>query len=155
MRRLSLFAFAAATLLGATATAASAGGGAPFVSTQTIAGTAVNFFSGPCPGTDGVVTTVFHDVFHITIFADGHGTIVTNQEGSFSFVPTDPLAPTSSGRYRNGFSNTFENNSGTFTTVFLAVGRDTNGAPVKFKVSTHFTFANGEVRVDNTTVACG
>lgn len=155
MRRFSLFAFAAATFLLVTPTAALAGGGAPFVSTQTTKGSAVIPFSGPCAGLDGVVTTVFTDVFHITAFADGHSTIVANQEGSFYFVPTDPLAPTSSGHYRNGFSDTFENNSGTHTSVFLAVGRDTNGAQVKFKVSTHFTFANGEVRVDNTTISCG
>lgn len=155
MRRFSLFGFAAATFLLVTPTAALAGGGPPVVSTQTTTASNVIPFTGPCGGDPSMVTVTFHDVYHVTAFADGHVTIVGNQEGSFYNVPGDTLAPTSSGNYRNGFSYTLHTNSETFTSVFLAVGWDTNGAQVKFKVSIHYTFANGAVRVDNTTVSCG
>lgn len=103
-----------------------------------------------------MVTVVDRNVFHITLFADGSVTILDNDQGSFYFVPNDQSAPTSSGHYRNGFSDTFRTNfDEAFTATFLAVGRDANGAQLKFKVTSHYTFANGEVRVDKTTVSCG
>jgi hypothetical protein len=77
-----------------------------------------------------------------------------NQAGKFEFEPFDPAEPSSSGRYRTGFSSTFTQNSGTDTSVFNVVGRDENGEQVRFQVRSHITFANGEVRVDNMAVNC-
>lgn len=96
----------------------------------------------------------FQDKFHVTQFADGHAVVSGNQTGSFEFEPTDPAQPNSSGRYRNGFSNVFTQNSEVFTSVFTVVGRNENGEQVRFQVREHVTIANGEVRVSNFTVSC-
>ena len=64
------------------------------------------------------------------------------------------IEPSSSGRYRNGFTSTFTQNSGTDTSVFNVVGRTEDGAQVRFQVRSHVTVAGGEVRVDNVTVSC-
>ena len=135
--------------------AAFAHGGPPVdVFTETVDGSDALPFQGPCGGGPGTVTVEFHDKFHVTAFADGHVVLSANQVGTFAFEPSDPNEPSSSGRYRNGFTSTFTQNSGTDTSVFNVVGRDENGDPVRFQLRTHFTFANGEVRVDDVTVSC-
>ncbi len=111
-------------------------------------------FAGPCGGGPGTATVEFNDKFHVTAFDDGDAVVSANQAGTFEFDPDDPAAPSSSGRYRNGFSDTFTQNATTNTSVFSVVGRDEDGAQVRFQVRTHFTFANGELRVDNFTVSC-
>jgi hypothetical protein len=124
------------------------------VFTDTVIGSDFLLFVGPCAGGPGMVSVEFHDKFHVTAFADGHVVLSGNQVGTFEFEPFDPAEPSSSGRYRNGFTSTFMQTAGTDTSVFNVVGRDENGEQVRFQVRSHFTFANGEVRVDNITVSC-
>jgi hypothetical protein len=100
------------------------------------------------------VTVEFHDKFHVTAFADGHAVVSANQTGTFAFEPANPNEPSSSGHYRNGFSSTVTQNAVTDTSVFNVIGRDENGQKLRFQVRTHFTIANGEVRVNNVTVSC-
>jgi hypothetical protein len=101
-----------------------------------------------------MVSIEFHDKFHVTAFADGHVVVSANQVGTFEFEPSDPDQPSISGHYRNGFTSTFAQNSGVDTSVFNVVGRDENGERVRFQVRTHFTFANGEVKVEKFYVNC-
>ena len=155
MRKILLFGVTAATLAMAVPGTALAHGGRPVdVFTDTVSGSDVQPFAGPCGGGPGTVSIEFHDTFHVTAFADGHVVLSANQTGSFEFEPADPTEPSSSGRYRNGFTSTFTQNSGTDTSVFNVVGRNENGDHVRFQVRSHFTFANGEVRVDDFTVSC-
>lgn len=155
MKKSPFLGVAAAILSVAIPGAALAHGGPPVaVFTEVVRGSDVVLFAGPCGGGPGTVAVEFHDKFHVTEFADGHLVISANQVGTFEFEPTDPNEPSSSGRYRNGFTSTFMHNSSTSTSVFNVVGRDENGEQVRFQVRSHFTFANGEVRVDNFTVTC-
>ena len=155
MRKLLLFGVTAVAASMAVPGAAFAHGGPPVdVFTDTVKGSDVLPFAGPCGGGEGTVSVEFHDKFHVTAFADGHVVVSANQVGTFEFEPFDPTQPSSSGRYRNGFTSTFSQNSGTDTSVFNVVGRDENGEKLRFQVRSHFTFANGEVRVDNFTVTC-
>ena len=155
MRKLLLFGVAAVTYAMVVPGAALAHGGPPVdVFTDTVSGSDVLPFIGPCGGGPGTVSIEFHDTFHVTAFADGHVVLSANQAGSFEFTPSDPTGPSSSGRYRNGFTSTFMQSSGTDTSVFNVAGRDENGEHVRFQVRSHVTFANGEVRVDNVTVSC-
>ena len=155
MSKLTLFGATVATVGMAIPGTALAHNGPPVdVFTDTVKGSDVLPFAGPCGGGPGTVSVEFHDTFHVTAFADGHVVLSANQTGTFEFEPLDPAEPSSSGRYRNGFSNTFAQNSGTNTSIFNVVGRDEIGQQVRFQVRSHFTFANGEVRVDNLTVNC-
>ncbi|HUF98156.1 MAG TPA: hypothetical protein VMM60_08495 [Ilumatobacter sp.] len=155
MKKILLLGVAAAILAVTVPGAALAHGGPPVaVFTEVVRGSDVLPFAGPCGGGPGTVAIEFRDKFHVTEFADGHVVISSNQVGTFEFEPTDPNEPSSSGRYRTGFTSTFMQNSATGTSVFNVVGRDENGEQVRFQVRSHFTFANGEVRVDNFTVAC-
>ncbi|HZI45824.1 MAG TPA: hypothetical protein VFD53_11415, partial [Ilumatobacter sp.] len=61
---------------------------------------------------------------------------------------------TSTGRYRTGSTTRFTQNTGSDTSVFTVVGRTSDGERVRFQVRSHFTFANGELRVDHSTVSC-
>jgi hypothetical protein len=136
---------------------ASAHGGRPVdVFTATATGTASVPFQGACPGsTPGIVTVDFHDMFHVTAFADGHVAIAANQAGAFSFQPFDPAQPTSSGHYRNGNVNVETQNGGVFHSVFAATGKFESGDHLRFLIHQTFVFADGEVRVDNFEVLCG
>ena len=155
MRRFLLFGVAAGMVAVSVPTAAFAHGGPPVdVFTDTVRASDVVPFAGPCGGGSGTVSIQFHDTFHVTAFADGHVSVSANQVGTFEFEPSDPTEPSSSGRYRNGFHDTFAKNSGNSTSVFVVVGRDENGERLRFQVRSHFTFANGEVRVDHFTVRC-
>ena len=155
MRKLLLFGVTAGTVAMAVPGAALAHGGPPVdVFTDTVSGSDVVSFTGPCGGGPATVSIEFHDTFHVTAFADGHVVLSGNQAGTFESEPLDPTVPSSSGRYRNGFTSTFTQNAGTDTSVFNVVGRNENGEQVRFQVRSHFTFANGEVRVDNVTVSC-
>lgn len=155
MRTRILFGVTFATVAMAIPGAALAHKGPPdVVFTDTVRGSDVIPFEGPCGGGPGTATIEFHDKFHVTQFADGHGVVSGNQTGTFEFDPADPAQPSSSGRYRNGFSNTFTQNSEVFTSIFTVVGRDENGEQVRFQVREHFTIANGEVRVSNLTISC-
>ena len=155
MRTLTLFGATVAAVAIALPGAALAHKGPPIdVFTETVTGSDVLLFAGPCGGGPGMVSVEFHDKFHVTAFADGHVVLSANQVGTFEFEPFDPAQPSSSGRYRNGFTSTFTQNSGTDTSVFNVVGRDENGEQVRFQVRSHITFANGEVRVDNMAVNC-
>jgi hypothetical protein len=103
MKKLILAATLALTALAIPA-AASAHNGPPVdVFTDTVTGSAVVPFQGPCGGAPGSVAVEFHDVFHVTAFADGHLNVVGNQTGTFEFEPNDPNEPSSSGRYRQAF----------------------------------------------------
>ena len=93
-------------------------------------------------------------MFHVTELADGTVHIIGNQNGTFAFDPDDMSAPSSSGHYRNGFSFSGTDNSASDTSVFNIVGRDENGDQLKVQVRSHFTYANGEVRVANFEVRC-
>jgi hypothetical protein len=147
---------ALATIVLAVPTAASAGSGPPVDNfTDVVVGSDVIPFQGPCGGGPGTVAIAFHDVFHVTAFANGNVVIHANQAGTFEFVPDDPNELASSGRYRNGFTTRFTTNSESDTTVFTVVGRDSNGDQLRFQVRSHFTFANGELRVDHSSVSCG
>ena len=156
MRKLLLFGVTAGAIAMAVPGAALAHGGPPVdVFTDTVKGSDTLLFAGPCGAAGpGMVSVEFHDKFHVTAFADGHVVLSGNQVGTFEFEPFDPNEPSSSGHYRNGFTSTFAQNAGTDTSVFNVVGRDENGERVHFQVRSHFTFANGEVRVDNFTVSC-
>jgi hypothetical protein len=130
-------------------------GGPPVdVFTTSNKGSATVPFEGPCGGGPGVVTVEFQDTFHVTQFADGHSVVSGMQAGSFAFDPDDPAVASSSGRYRTGFANTLTQNSASSTSVFTAVGKDTNGDQIHFQVRSHFTFANGELRSESFTVSC-
>ena len=156
MKKLLLFGVTAGAVAMAVPGAALAHGGPPIdVFTETVRGSDVLPFAGPC-GTagPGTVSVEFHDNFHVTAFADGHVVLSGNQVGTFEFEPSDPTEPSSSGRYRNGFTSTFAQNSWTNTSVFNVVGRDENGEQVRFQVRSHVTVANGEIRVDNVAVSC-
>jgi hypothetical protein len=155
MRRLLLCGVAAGLSALAVPSAALAHGERPIdVFTETIRGSDVVPFNGPCSGATGTVSVDFHDTFHVTAFADGHVVITANQTGTFDFEPTDPNEPSSSGRYRTGFTSTFTPHASTNTSVFVVVGRDENGARLRFQVLSHVTFANGEVTVDFVEVRC-
>ena len=135
--------------------AALAHGGPPVeVTTEVVKASGVVPFASPCGGVPGTVAIDFTDTFHVTAFADGHIAIKAVQTGTFDFTPADPTAVGSSGRYRNGFSDTFTTNTFSSTSVFTVVGRFDDGAQLRFQVRSHFTFANGDVRVDHVTVSC-
>ena len=155
MRKLMLVGVALSTMTLAIPATAAAGGGPPVdTHTEVVDGTDVMPFTGPCDGGPGVVTTVFHDVFHVTAFANGNILLHGNQTGTFQFDPDDPDQPTVSGHYRTGSTTSFTKNTGSDTSVFTVVGRNSEGARVRFQVRSHFTFANGEVRVDHSQVSC-
>jgi hypothetical protein len=155
MRKLAIVGVALSTITLAIPSAASAGAGPPVDRfTEVVAGTDVIAFASPCGGGPGTASLVFHDVFHVTAFADGNIVLHGNQSGTFSFVPDDPDAPSSSGRYRNGFTARLTANTETDTSVFTVVGRDSEGQHLRFQVRSHFTFANGELRVDHSAVSC-
>jgi hypothetical protein len=153
MRKLSLACVAAVAAM-AIPSAASAADGPPVVFTSAVVGSATVPFAGPCGG-PGTVTIEFHDMFHITEFADGTGHVSGNQNGTFAFVPDDPSAPSSTGHYRNGFSSSITQNSASDTSVFNINGKLDNGDHLRVQIRSHFTFANGEVRVGNFSVSCG
>lgn len=155
MRKWVLFGASVATIAIALPGPALAHDGPPVnIFTDTVQGIDVIPFAGPCGGGLGTATIEFHDKFHVTQFDDGHVSVSANQAGTFEFAPDDPAAPSSSGRYRNGFSDTLSQNSMTSTSVFSVVGQDENGDKVRFQVRSHITVANGEVRVDHFTVSC-
>jgi hypothetical protein len=155
MRKLLLFGVTAGTVAMALPGSAFAHDGPPVdVFTDTVSATDVLEFTGPCGGGPAMVSIEFHDTFHVTAFADGDAVVTANQTGAFESDPLDPTVPSSSGRYRNGSTSTFTQNAGTETSVFNVVGRNEDGEQVRFQVRSHFTFANGEVRVDNVTVSC-
>ena len=155
MRTRMLFVATVATTAMAIPGAALAHDGPPVdVFTETVNGSDVIPFTGPCGGGPATASIEFHDKFHVTAFDDGHVVVSGNQAGTFESDPLDPAVPSSSGRYRNGFTNTFTQNAETDTSVFNVVGRNENGAQVRFQVRSHVTFANGELRVDNFTVSC-
>lgn len=136
---------------------ASAHGGPPVdVFTDTVTGTAVLPFQGPCGGGAGLVTVEFHDTFHFTGFGpeDGHYAVTGNQVGTFSFEPADPSEPGSTGRYRDGFHDRSVQNGAGFTRVFNVAGRDDNGDHFRFQIRENYVFANGEMRVENFDVSC-
>ena len=138
------------------ATASAHEGPPPDVFTDTVTGTVVVPFQGPCGGGAGLATLEFHDTFHVTGFGpeDGHYAVTGNQVGSFSFEPFDPNEPSSTGRYRDGFHDRSVQNGAGFTSVLTVVGRDENGDHFRFQVKEQFVFANGEVRVANFDVSC-
>jgi hypothetical protein len=155
MRKLTLVGVALSTITLAIPATAAAGGGPPAdTHTEIIHGTDVTPFAGPCGGGPGMATTVFHDVFHITAFENGDVLLRANQAGTFNFVPNDPDELAVSGRYRTGFTTRFTQNTGSDTSVFTVVGRNADGERVRFQVRSHFTFANGELRVDHSTLSC-
>lgn len=155
MRNATLFGAAVAAAVTLIPSTVFAHGGRPVaVFTDTVKGSATVPFSGPCGGAPGTVSIAYQDTFHVTQFADGHSVVTGNQAGTFDFESSDPAAPDSTGRYRNGFSSTFTQNAATSTSVFTVVGRDDNGDQVRFQVRSTFTFANGDVRVDHFTVSC-
>ena len=155
MRRLLLCGVAAGLTVAVVPSAALAHGGPPVdVFTETVSGSEVLPFTGPCGGGSGTVAVEFHDTFHVTAFADGHSIVSSNQTGTFEFEPEDPNEPSSSGRYRTGSTSTFAQSSGTSTSVFVVVGRTEDGELLRFQVRSHLTFANGEVKVDDFVVRC-
>jgi hypothetical protein len=156
MRKLALSVVVAVAAM-AIPSAASAKGPPDVVLTETAVVSATVPFGTPCGG-GGMVTVEFHDVFHVTEFADGSVHVSTNQNGTFAFVPdpvSNPDGLSSSGHYRTGGSFSSTQNSITDTSVFNIVGRDENGDQVKVQIRSHFTIANGEVRVDNFELTCG
>jgi hypothetical protein len=155
MRKLAIVGVAMSMITFAIPSAASAGAGPPVDRfTEVIDGTDLIPFAGPCGGAPGTASLVFHDVFHVTAFANGNILLHGNQTGTFDFVPDDPDAPSSSGHYRTGFTTRFTANTGSDTSVFTVVGRDSEGQHLRFQVRSHFTFANGELRVDHSAVSC-
>ncbi|HEX6659516.1 MAG TPA: hypothetical protein VF065_15605 [Ilumatobacter sp.] len=155
MRKLMMVAVALSTItLGIPATAAAGGGPPVDVFTDVVDGTDVVPFAGPCGGGPGMVTIDFHDVFHVTAFENGDVLLHSSQSGTFEFVPDDPAELMSTGRYRTGSTTRFTQNAGSDTSVFTVVGRTSDGERVRFQVRSHFTFANGELRVDHSTVSC-
>jgi hypothetical protein len=155
MRKLMMVGVALSTITLAIPATAAAGGGSPVdTHTEVVDGTDVTSFTGPCGGGPGMVTTVFHDVFHVTAFANGDILLHGNQAGTFVFDPDVANAPVVSGRYRTGFTTRFSQNTGSDTSVFTVVGRNADGERVRFQVRSHFTFANGELRVDHSTLSC-
>ena len=140
--------------LGIPATAAAGGGPPVDVFTDVVDGTDVVAFAGPCGGGPGMVTIDFHDVFHVTAFENDDVRLHSSQSGTFEFVPDDPAELTSTGRYRTGSTTRFTQNTGSDTSVFTVVGRTSDGERVRFQVRSHFTFANGGIRVDHSTLSC-
>jgi hypothetical protein len=154
--RLRLFGAAVAAAAMSVSGAAVAHGGGPPVAvfTDVVKGTDVVPFAGPCGGAPGTVEIEFTDIFHVTDFGDGRFVIKSVQAGTFDFTPDDPAAAGSSGRYRNGFTDVSTSSTFSSTSVFTVVGKNENGERVRFQVRSHFTFANGDVRVDHFTVNC-
>ncbi|NNE12150.1 MAG: hypothetical protein HKN41_07895 [Ilumatobacter sp.] len=127
-------------------TSAEARGGPPTaVVTEVSSGQDVVPFVGCSGEVEGIVAIDFRDVFHITEFEDGVSVTVNNQ-GSFDYVPFDGVP--SSGHYRNGFHFSANANAVVDHSVFTGAGVDDDGVHENFHVRTHFTWANGEVRVD-------
>ena len=154
MKKLILAATLALTALAIPA-AASAHNGPPVdVFTDTVTGSAVVPFQGPCGGAPGSVAVEFHDVFHVTAFADGHLNVVGNQTGTFEFEPNDPNEPSSSGRYRQAFRDGSAQNGAQFHTTFTANGRFDDGSKLQFTVKSTIVVSNGEIRVDRMDVSC-
>ena len=129
-------------------------GGRPIVDTQVVADTNSVPFEGPCVAGLGTATLDFRNVFHITEFGDGDVAISGNETGTFTFVPDDPAQPSSTGHYRTGFHTNFSQNAGADTSVLVVVGTTETGELVRFQIRTHFTFSNGELRVDYFEVNC-
>ncbi len=131
-------------------------GGPPVdVSTDTARIQEVQLFAGPCGGGPGLVTLDYRNKVHVTEFADGHVNFSANSAGTFAFEPFDPTEPSATGRFRNGFSVVETQNSFSNPSVFVVVGTDENGDQLRFRISSQFVVSNGDVRVDNFSVACG
>lgn len=148
---------AGALALGAMAlpATASAHGGPPVdVFTDTVKGTDVVPFAGPCGGGSGLVSIDFNDMFHVTGFEDGHYTVVANQVGSFEFEPDDTNVLSSTGHYRNRFKDVGVQNGVSYSSTFLVNGAFKDGSQLKFQVKQTFVVSNGEVRVDRFDVNC-
>ena len=124
------------------------------VFTDTVKGSAVVPFAGPCGGVPGTVSVKFNDVFHVTSFADGHVNVVGNQTGTFEFEPNDPTEQSTSGRYRNAFREGLAQNGVQFHSTFTTNGTFEDGSKLKFTVKSTFVLSNGEVRVDRFEVIC-
>ena len=154
MRKSILVTVAAAIAAVASPQVAIAHGGNPIVETVVVADADAVPFEGPCVAGLGTATLDFRNVFHITEFADGDVAITSNEAGTFTFVPDDPAQPSSSGRYRTGFHSSFTQNAGVDTSVLIVVGETQTGEVVRFQIRSHFTFANGELRVDHFDVNC-
>ena len=94
MRTLTLFGATVAAVAIALPGAALAHKGPPIdVFTETVTGSDVLLFAGPCGGGPGTVSVEFHDKFHVTAFADGHVVLSANQVGTFEFEPFDTAQP--------------------------------------------------------------
>ena len=112
-------------------------------------------FEGPCGGGAGMVTITYNSVFHVTQFDDGRYHVTGTQTGTFSFAPTDPALPNSSGSFTTWFGE--NGNSRTFnaTSTFSVRGRTDDGEHVRFNVTTHITVAGSDVVVQFEKVSCG
>lgn len=154
MKKLMITAALALTALVLPATASAHEGPPVDVFTETFKGSAVLPFDGPCGGGPGTVSVEFHEVFHVTAFADGHINVLANQTGTFEFAPDDPNEQTSSGRYRNAFRFGVAQNGEQFHDSFTANGRFEDGSKLKFTVKSTFVVSNGEVRVERFEVSC-
>ncbi len=154
MKKLMITAVLALTALALPATASAHKGPPVDVFTDTVKGSAVLPFAGPCGGGPGTVSVEFHDVFHVTAFADGHINVLANQTGTFEFEPDDPTEQSSSGRYRQAFREGVAPNGVQFHSTFTANGKFEDGSKLKFTVKSTFVVSNGEVRVDRFEVSC-
>ena len=155
MRQLTLVGLFAVAALGAS-TPALAAGGPPDTFTDTKQNVTETIpFEGPCGGGAGTVTITYNSVFHVTQFDDGRSHVTGTQTGKFSFAPTDPALPNSSGSFTTWFRG--NGNSRTFnaTSTFSARGRTDDGEHVRFNVTTHITVVGSDVIVEFEKVSCG
>jgi hypothetical protein len=156
IRRYAFSASAGAVAAMAASTPALAAGGPPDTFSDTRQHVTETIpFKGPCGGGTGMVTINYNSVFHVTQFGDGRYHVTGTQTGKFSFDPTDPALPGSTGRFTTWFGE--NGNSETFnaTSTFGVTGRNDDGERVRFNVTTHITVVGSDVIVEFEQVNCG
>lgn len=142
---------AALAVLGIPA-AASAHEGPPVDASTDVGSLSVSVPFTGCDGTSGVANLDLRFRVHLTQFADGHFVFLGSDWGSFEFVPD--VGRTVSGRYHNGGVTVVTQNSYVSNSVSVNAGKFEDGEPAVFRIRTHYTWANGEVRAENVDVIC-
>lgn len=152
MKKLTSLAVAAIAVVAIPSTVAAHKGPPVAAFTDTGTNTIIDAPFEGCGGVPGTVSVELRFRFHVTQFADGHFVISGADWGTFEFTPE--VGRVSTGHYRNGGTEVLTSNSYVSQSVFVGVGEFDDGTRNPFHIRTKFTWANGEVRVDDMTVRC-
>ena len=113
--------------------------------------------TNPCTGDLGTFkTSTRHQVYHINVNGAGDAWDSGTQNGTATFVPNDPSAPSGSGSWTSWFGDSFNAQNMVQHFTFNVSVRLTNGQTVTFHESGHLSFTpNGpSVTFDKTTISC-